>query len=119
MILSVLFMLLFIVTAAGVFCFLFFLFLPTLKTQNVNTSNPLLSKDEFTDDKELLVSVPELASLQQASDTEQTEDESQFIRLYGNFYSLEHKVAKLSLKNEKVFKFWSKWYKIFYNKKEI
>ena len=117
MVLSVFFMLLLIISASAVFCFLFFLFLPSLKTQNINTSNPLLSKDEFTDDKELLVSVPIIDSIE-VEDASVPEDYgSQFLMLYGEAYNLKEKAPKLSLKNKKVFQFWSKWYTIFYNKR--
>lgn len=119
MILSILFMLLFIASASAMFCFLFFLFLPSLKTQNINTSNPLLSKDEFTDDKELLVSVPVVDSITENEDsTEIREYDSQFLQLYGEAYNLKEKASKLSLKNKKVFQFWAKWYSIFYNKRK-
>ena len=118
MILSVLFMLLLIMSASAVFCFLFLLFLPSLKTQNVDTSNPLLSKDEFTDDKELLVSVPVVNSVATDDSSAHKDADSQFLQLYGEAYNLKEKVPKLSLKNKKVFQFWSKWYTIFYSKRK-
>lgn len=120
MILSILFMILVIVSASAVFCFIFFLFLPSLKTQSVNTSNPLISKEEFADDRELLVSVPENIS-KNDTDVEESKksDVSQFLQLYGEIYNLNNKFSKISLNNKKVFQFWLKCYKMFYTKKEM
>ncbi|MCR5762921.1 MAG: hypothetical protein K6G00_06000, partial [Treponema sp.] len=113
MILSILFMFLMIISASAVFCFLFFLFLPSLKNQNINTSNPLLSKDEFTEDKELLVSIPEINAENNELVQDDGENDSQFLQMYGDVYNLKKNASKLSLRNEKVFQFWSKWYTMF------